>query len=314
MNLALYGAGAMGREFRQIAVESGEWQEIVYIDDHADSEELGGCPVYRFQRFLARFSPEQTRFVIAIGEPKFRAEAFERMKRAGYTGGLLVHGSASVSSDAELGEGTAVCQSAFVGSRAKIGRNCYLSRNASVGHDALVGDHTRLGVNAFVGGHSVIGEGCFIGAGAMLRDRIRVGSGSVAAMGAAVFEDVPDSVTVIGNPARIAGDGTQSAVYAPSRLLETSRPAEASAPKSVAERYWEVFSGCFEGVDFNPVAFRYHDNGWDSLTHMELISKLEEAFGVSFKGREVMRLKSYADGLRMVRSKLEQTEGAAEHE
>ena len=309
MILALYGAGAMGREFKQIADESGEWSEIVFIDDHADSEELAGCPVCRFQQFRTRFSPEETRFVVAIGEPKFRAEAFERMSRAGYTGAVLVHGSASVSPDAELGEGTTVCQSVFVGSQAKIGKNCYLSRNASVGHDAVVGDHTRLGVNAFIGGHSVIGENCFIGAGAMLRDRIRIGSRSIAAMGAAVFGDVPDCVTVIGNPARIAGDGTQSAVYAPSRALEASKPAEESVPKSVAELYWEVFSGCFEGLDFNPVTFRYHDGGWDSLTHMTLIGRLEDAFHISFKGREVMRLKSYADGLRMVRSKLEQTDG-----
>lgn len=307
MKLALYGAGAMGREFRQIADESGEWAEIVFIDDHAEAEELSGCPVCRFQPFRARFSPTETRFVIAMGEPKFRAEAFERMKRAGYTGAVLVHGSASVSPDAELGEGTVVCQSVFVGSQAKIGRNCYLSRNASVGHDAIVGDHTRLGVNAFVGGHTVIGENCFIGAGAMLRDRIRIGAKSVAAMGAAVFEDVPDCVTVIGNPARIAGDGTRSAVYAPSKTLEKTQ--EKTAPQSVAERYWEVFSGCFESVDFNPVTFRYHDGGWDSLTHMALIGRLEEAFQISFKGREVMRLKSYADGLRMVKSKLGQTDG-----
>ena len=33
MILALYGAGAMGREFRQIAEESGKWSGIVFIDD-----------------------------------------------------------------------------------------------------------------------------------------------------------------------------------------------------------------------------------------------------------------------------------------
>ena len=128
------------------------------------------------------------------------------------------------------------------------------------------------------------------------------------ALGAAVFQDVPDGVTVIGNPARISGDGVQSAVYAPSKALEASSKEE-DAPKSVPERYWEVFRGCFEGLDFNPVGFHFHDGGWDSLMHVTLISRLEEEFHISFKGREVMRLKSYADGLRMVKSKLEQSEG-----
>ena len=309
MILALYGAGAMGREFKQIADESGAWSETVFIDDHAKTEELAGCPVCRFQQFRARFTPDQVRFVVAIGEPKFRAESFERMSRAGYTGAVLVHSSAYISPDAEIGEGTVVCHDVHIGSLAKVGRNCYLSRNASIGHDAVVGDHTRLGVNAFVGGHTVIGENAFIGAGALLRDRIHIGSSSVVALGAAVFADVPDHVTVIGNPARISGDGTQSAVYAPSKALESAQKDEAPESKSIPERYWEVFSGCFEGVDFNPVSFHYHDGGWDSLTHMQLISRLEEEFHISFKGRETMRLKSYADGLRMVRSKLEQTDG-----
>lgn len=305
MILALYGAGAMGREFRQIAEESCEWSEVVFIDDHAATEELAGCPVYRFRIFRAQFTPEEVRFVVAIGEPKYRLEAFERMVRSGYKGGVLVHRSASVSPDAGIGEGTAVCRGVCVGSQASVGRNCYLSVNAIVGHDAVVGDHTRLGVNAFVGGHVAIGENAFIGAGALLRDRIRIGSGSVVALGAAVFDDVPDCATVIGNPARISGEGTRDAVFAPSKALEATQ-AEETAPQSIPERYWEVFSGCFEGVDFNPVNFKYHDAGWDSVAHLMLISRLEEAFHISFKGREAMRLKSYGAGLKMIQDKLEE--------
>jgi acyl carrier protein len=172
-----------------------------------------------------------------------------------------------------------------------------------------VGDHTRLGVNAFVGGQTVIGENAFIGAGALLKDRIQIGSFSVVALGAAVFGDVPDSVTVIGNPARISGEGVQNDVFAPSKALEPSEKKEEAQPKSIAERYWDVFSACFEGIDFNPVAFRYHDIGWDSVAHMALISRLEEAFSVSIRGREAMRLKSYNDGLVLIKSKLEQADG-----
>ena len=308
MILALYGAGAIGREFRLMAGEEGSWDRVVFIDDHAEGEQLSGCPVYRFQQFRARFAPEEVRFVVSIGEPKFRLEAFERMVRAGYTGGKLIHHTASVSPDAEIGEGTAVCAGAFVGSQARIGKNCYLSINAAVGHDAVVDDHTRLGANAFIGGHTLIGQNVFIGAGALLKDRIRVGSASVVAMGAAVFENVPDSVTVIGNPARISGGGVQDDVFAPSRELEAKKEEEASG-KSVAETYWDAFSECFAGVDFNPVSFRYHDAGWDSVMQLALISRLEETFQVSFKGREGMRLKSYRDGLEMIRRKLEEKNG-----
>lgn len=317
MILALYGAGAMGREFKYVADETGQWPEAVFIDDHASVESLLGCPVVSFQTFRKRYRPENTRFVITIGEPKFRREAFDRMVEAGYQGARLIHPAAYISPDAEVGEGAVVGPGVFVGSLARVGKNFYAAKGAAVGHDAVIGDHTRVGVNAFVGGHAVIGENVFIGSGAMLKDRIRVGDFSVAAIGSAVFTDVEANVTVMGNPARITNQGAQGLLYAPSRAMaeaaqaaaEATETAEDLSPERIAERYWEVFSDCFEGLDFNPVSFRFHDDGWDSITQMSLVCRLEEAFGISFKGRETMKITSYRAGLELVRKKLKEAEG-----
>ena len=48
MILAFYGAGAMGREFKYVADKTGEWPEMVFIDDHAAAESLLGCPIVSF--------------------------------------------------------------------------------------------------------------------------------------------------------------------------------------------------------------------------------------------------------------------------
>ena len=317
MVLALYGAGAMGREFKYVADETGQWTDTVFIDDHATADSLLGCPVLGFHTFRKRYSPENTRFVITIGEPKFRREAFERMREAGYQGARLVHPSATISPDAELGDGAVIGPSAFIGSLAKIGNNFYAAKGAAIGHDAVVGSHTRVGADAFIGGHTVIGENAFIGAGAMLKDRIRIGDYSVVALGSAVFSDVEANTTVMGNPARIANEGAQGLLYAPSRkLADAGAPEEKQAPEAaeqpeefsptrIAELYWTAFSGCFEGIDFNPVSFRFHDPGWDSVAQMNLISCLEETFRISFKGRESMKISSYRAGLELVQKKLE---------
>ena len=100
---------------------------------------------------------------------------------------------------------------------------------------------------------------------------------------------------------------------APSARAEAAQAAaeatEDLSPERIAERYWEVFSDCFEGMDFNPVSFRFHDDGWDSITQMSLVCRLEEAFGISFKGRETMKITSYRAGLELVRKKLKEAEG-----
>lgn len=315
MILALYGAGAMGREFKYIADESGAWSEIVFIDDHTSATQLLGCPVCGFHAFRKRYNPEDVRFAITIGEPKFRREAFARMMEAGYRGALVVHPSAVISPDAEVGEGAVIAHGAFIGSQARIGKNFYSAKGASIGHDAVIGDHVRVGVGAFVGGHTVIGENAFIGSGAMLKDRIRIGEYSVVGIGSAVFRDVEANTTVLGNPARITNEGAQGLLYAPSKQLESRQEApqqeaprqeaEAFTPDRVAALYWNAFSGNFPNVDFNPVTFRFHDAGWDSIAQMSLICALEETFHISFKGRETMKINSYRAGLELVRKKLE---------
>ena len=319
MILALYGAGAMGREFKYMADAGNEWSGVVFIDDHALSDELMGCPVLGFQKFCGQYRPEEIRFVIAIGEPQVRKEAFEKMKRAGYEGAVLCEPTAYISPDAEVGEATAVCRGAFVGSLAKVGSNVYLSAGSAVGHDSVVGDHTRLGEHSFVGGHALIGENVFVGSGAMIRDRIRVGDGSIIGLGAAVFGNVPEHVTMIGNPARISGESGDRPVYgasaAPAERTEEKQeiaPAKDTktwTPARIAETYWEVFSSCFEGFDFNPVTFRFHEDGWDSASQMALVSGLETAFGISFKGREVLKMNSFESGLNLVRKKLGEKSG-----
>ena len=317
MVLAFYGAGAMGREFKYVADETGQWTETVFIDDHAAADSLLGCPVLGFHTFRKRYSPENTRFVITIGEPKFRREAFDRMKEAGYEGARLIHPSAYISPDAELGDGAVIGPGAFIGSLAKVGKNFYAAKGAAIGHDAVVGNHTRVGADAFIGGHTVIGENAFIGAGAMLKDRIRIGDYSVVALGSAVFSDVEANTTVMGNPARITNEGAQGLLYAPSRkLADAGMPEEKQEPEAagsmddvgptrIAELYWPAFSSCFEGIDFNPVSFRFHDPGWDSVAQMNLISCLEETFRISFRGRESMKISSYRAGLELVQKKLE---------
>ena len=195
-------------------------------------------------------------------------------------------------------------------------RGLYAFENGgvTVGHDAVIGDHSRVGAGAFIGGHTVIGENAFIGSGALLKDRIHIGDASVVAIGSAVFSDVAANTTVMGNPARVTNEGAQGLLYAPSRALAEAAPSgeqsaaaapEALGPDRIAELYWEAFSACFEGTDFNPVSFRFHDDGWDSITQMSLICRLEETFHISFKGRETMKINSYQTGFELVRKKLE---------
>ncbi len=97
---------------------------------------------------------------------------------------------------------------------------------------------------------------------------------------------------------------TAEAATGPAAPPAAAPEAETFTPERIAGVYWDVFSGCFAHIDFNPVSFRFHDDGWDSIAQMNLICRLEEAFHISFKGRETMKITSYRAGLELVRKKI----------
>lgn len=60
-----------------------------------------------------------------------------------------------------------------------------------------------FGPGVHCNGNVRIGELAYIGAGAMIRQSLTIGAAAIVGMGVVVTKDVPESVTVVGNPARI---------------------------------------------------------------------------------------------------------------
>jgi acetyltransferase EpsM len=66
-----------------------------------------------------------------------------------------------------------------------------------------LGNYVHVSPNATLCGDVNIGEGAHIGTGAIVIPGIKIGEWVTIGAGAVIIKDVPDKVTVVGNPGRI---------------------------------------------------------------------------------------------------------------
>lgn len=114
----------------------------------------------------------------------------------------LIHPAAGLSSRARLGRGVCVNYGVSVAGGVVIGDHACLCPGVIVGHDTVIEDYALLAPGAVVSGFVRVGCAAYVGSGAKVRQRVRVGERALVGLGAVVLKDVPDGVTVVGNPAR----------------------------------------------------------------------------------------------------------------
>lgn len=205
MLLGLYGAGATGKMlYDQLEVDPNiaeEFEKVVFIDDTPGLTKSYGLEVYSFEDTLKLYSPDDLKFLVTLGNPKARETVWKKMKSSGYRGTTWVHPEAFVSPSAEIEEGV-IIDNCVIDSNVVVKSNVYVYRNALVGHDSIIGEHSIICAASFIGGHTTLEKNIFFGGCAACRDGITIGHDSVIGINSAVYKDVPECSSVIGNPAR----------------------------------------------------------------------------------------------------------------
>lgn len=120
----------------------------------------------------------------------------------GYPPFTVAHRRAFVAASATVGEGCQILAFAAICADARLGDAVIVNTSASIDHDCVVGDGVHVAPGARLAGEVVVGDFAFIGTGAVILPRIHIGEGAIVGAGAVVTKNVPNSATVIGNPAK----------------------------------------------------------------------------------------------------------------
>jgi len=205
MILAIYGAGGLGVEVCELALRINSlvkrWDAVIFIDDFRAPEAFRSSRTINFDALCNE--PDAVELVIGVGEPSSRSELYKKIRSLGMNLATLIDPTAIVSPSAKIGSGTIICEFTSIHADVVIGDNCLLQPYCCIGHDIRVGSHSVLSAHCAPGGKTNFGNRVFSGMNSSIKEGLNIGDDVVIAMGAAVFQDLPDGVTVVGNPARI---------------------------------------------------------------------------------------------------------------
>jgi sugar O-acyltransferase (sialic acid O-acetyltransferase NeuD family) len=202
-DLAIYGAGGLGREILCLARLLGRWNILGFIDDGLPAgTRVAGLPVLGGEDLFSREKPLDV--VIGFADPKNKAKTAERLKKIpGLNFPVLIAPDAYVEQDAALGQGCVVGHFCFVSTGARLGEFTFLNTAAQIGHDVQTGRCCSFMPMSEVSGHVTVGSQTLFGAQSFILQGLNIGSNAVIGAGSRVLRNVPDNVTVFGSPAQV---------------------------------------------------------------------------------------------------------------
>ena len=188
----LYGASGHAKVIIDILKKSNQEIEMIFDDNENIKEILG-------RNVLSTKNINNTELIISIGNNKIRKDISKKLN----VFGKAIHPSSIIDSTVKIKEGTVVMAGVVINSSSVIGKHCIINTSSNIDHDCVLENYVHISPNATLCGSVTIGEGTHIGAGSVIIPEIKVGKWVIVGAGTVVLKDIPDNVTVVGNPSRI---------------------------------------------------------------------------------------------------------------
>lgn len=203
--LLMLGAGGHAKVVADCALVSGQWQDIVFLDDrYPELTTVGHWPVIGRIEELESFVALYPAMALGVGVnyDTLRILWLERGLTAGVDFPPVIHPAAVVSPFATIGKGTVVFAGAVVNVDTTVGQACILNTHCSIDHDCMIGHGSHISPGASLAGGVNIGDRVWVGMGASIIQGTTIESDVVVGAGAVVIHDVPAGAKIVGVPAK----------------------------------------------------------------------------------------------------------------
>ena len=199
--LLIIGASGHGKVVADIAIKMNKWQSITFLDDDESIKTSMGLEVIGKTADAFTYK-EEADFFVAIGNNAVRERAQEKLIEEGLNVVNLIHPSAVIGTDVEIGIGAAVMAGVVINSSSRIGKGCIINTSSSLDHDNVIEDYVHISPGVRIAGSVGIGKGTWLGIGSVVSNNVNICSGCKVGAGAVVVKDITEPGTYVGVPVR----------------------------------------------------------------------------------------------------------------
>jgi sugar O-acyltransferase (sialic acid O-acetyltransferase NeuD family) len=204
-HLIIIGAGGMGRTMYDMAKEShgyGMTYDIRgFIDDNISAlDNFANYPpiIAPIQGYQPK---EDEIFICSIGGAS-RRKCIEEILSKGGQFLTMIHSTARIGTNVEIGEGTIIGAFTTIGADAKVGKYNLIQSYSVIGHDSIIGDWNRIDTHVTLVGGTTVHNEVNIHTSAMISHNVTIEDNSRVAACSFVIRRVKAGTTVMGNPAK----------------------------------------------------------------------------------------------------------------
>ncbi|MGO4961250.1 acetyltransferase [Jeotgalibaca porci] len=199
--LIIIGASGHGKVVADVAIKINKWQSIAFLDDDESIKTSMGLEVIGKTADAFAYIDEAD-FFVAIGSNTTREKIQEKLIKEGLNVVSLIHPSAVIGTDVEIGIGSVVMGGVVVNSSTRIGEGCIINTSSSLDHDNVVEDYVHISPGVRIAGSVSIGKGTWLGIGSIVSNNVNICSACKVGAGAVVVKDITEPGTYVGVPVR----------------------------------------------------------------------------------------------------------------
>lgn len=200
-NLIVIGASGHGKVVADIAIKMKKWKRVMFLDDDETIRSSAAFEIIGNVSNALEYS-KTADFFVAIGKNCIREKIQEKLQTEGVTIATLIHPSAIIGTDVQIGVGSVVMAGVVINSSSQIGKGCIINTKSSLDHDNTICDYAHISPGVSLAGTVSIGKNTWLGIGSVVINNISICSDCIIGAGSVVVKDITEPGTYIGIPAR----------------------------------------------------------------------------------------------------------------